>query len=195
MSEPESEQRAAPPNAAPESNAAPAPAPAPDAAVCRNWRKAFFRLWSLRTAGTICSTRSSAATLILGVASVALWVAIDRWESRPDPEFVADNVPLFAWYAVGVLMLAAALRRQSRPTPAYGDALALVTGLVPMLVVLATILAGQFDGVSPRDISFICGLYSLPYLARGMRAITGQSQRLASCAGALFIMGFVWLSN
>src|ERR1700722_1011791 len=39
------------------------------------------------------------------------------------------------------------------------------------------------------------GIYTLSYLERGLRAITGKSQRAAACAGLVFILGFCWLSD
>ena len=39
------------------------------------------------------------------------------------------------------------------------------------------------------------GVYTVLYLARGLHALTGQSQRLAACFGVTIIIGFCWLSD
>ncbi|MGA2777722.1 MAG: C13 family peptidase [Steroidobacteraceae bacterium] len=187
MSEHDPDQPQAPP-ASPGAAALAAPDP-------EDWWKALLRLWSLRATGAIRATQSPAVTLILACCSIALWIAIDRWESRPDPQFVAANIPLLAWYAVAAQALAAVLCRQSRPSPSYAAALALVSGLVPILVALVTVAVVYFDEVTVQDICWICGAYSLAYLARGLRALTGRSQYWPSFAGALCIGAFIWLSD
>jgi hypothetical protein len=37
--------------------------------------------------------------------------------------------------------------------------------------------------------------YSLVYLARGLRALTGSPQRVAAVAGVVYIAGFIWLTD
>ena len=43
--------------------------------------------------------------------------------------------------------------------------------------------------------AILVGLYTLLYLARGLHAITGGTQRAAACVGVVFIAGFCWLSD
>lgn len=169
------------------------PAPGRDAAAA-GWSKALPRLWCLRRPGPIYSP-SSRATWTVGAATCAAWIAIDRWENQPDPVFVGANVPILAWYVLAVIVLAAAMHRQSRPAPAFRDVLTLATGLVPMLMLIVTIAVVYFDAVSLRGICAVCGAYSLIYLARGLRALTGQTQRLAPAAGVVIVVGFIWLSD
>ncbi len=38
-------------------------------------------------------------------------------------------------------------------------------------------------------------VYSLLYLARGLHAVTGYTQRTAACAGLIFVVGFGWLTD
>ncbi len=161
----------------------------------RSWGGALLRLWCLREAGPIRSTPSSPATFMLGAATIAAWIAIDWWESQPAPAFVAANIPLLAWYAVAVLVLAAVLRRQSRPAPPYGDVLTLATGLAPALLLIVTLAVVYVSAATVLDIGCVCGIYSLVYLMRGLRALTGRTQRLAPFAALLFVVSFVWLSD
>jgi len=53
--------------------------------------------------------------------SFTLWIGIDWWQSQPAPEFSSAGIPLFAWYAFGLLTIAALLRRLSG-TPVPFDA-------------------------------------------------------------------------
>jgi Peptidase C13 family len=129
------------------------------------------------------------------MATCAAWIAIDWWENQPDPVFVGANVPLLAWYVLAAIVLAAAMRGQSRPAPAFREALTLATGLVPMLMLIVTIAVVYFDAASVRGICIVCGAYSLIYLARGLRALTGQTQRLAPLTGVAIVVGFIWLSD
>lgn len=171
------------------------PPAAPGAAAPRGWGKALLRLWCLRPAGPIQSVPSSSATWIVGAATGAAWIAIDRWENQPDPLFVGANVPLLAWYVLAAIVLAAVLRLQARPAPAYRDLLTLATGLVPMLMLIVTIAVVYLDAASTLDLCVVCGAYAWIYFARGLRALTGQTQRLAPVAGAVFVVGFIWLSD
>jgi hypothetical protein len=41
----------------------------------------------------------------------------------------------------------------------------------------------------------IVAAYTLLYLARGLRALTGETQRAAACAGLVFIAAFCWLTD
>src|ERR1700690_2069067 len=109
------------------------PAPGGDAAPA-GWSKALLRLWCLQQPGPIYSPPSSRATWMVGAATCAAWIAIDRWENQPDPVFVGANVPILAWYVLAVVGRAAVMPGQSRPAPAYRDVLTLATGLVPMLM-------------------------------------------------------------
>jgi len=187
-----SEQEPRPPPDAP-----PLP-PAPfarGAAAPRGWGKALLRLWCLLPAGPIHSVPTSSATWIVGAATGVAWIAIDRWENQPDPQFVGANVPLLAWYVLAAIVLAGVLRLQSRPAPAYRDLLTLATGLMPMLMLIVTLAVVYLDGVSLLDLCVVCGAYSWIFFARGLRALTGQTQRLAPLAGVVFVVGFIWLSD
>ncbi len=175
-----------------------AEAPTPPAAAgpdVAGWRKALPRLWCLRRTGTIRPSPTSAATLVVGTATSAAWIAIDWWERGPDPRFAPAGVPLLAWYALAVLLVAAVLRRQSTPAPPYRDALALATGLAPVLLLIVSIAVVYFDNASLLEICLACAAYSLLYLARGLRGLTGQPQRLAVSAGVLLIVGIIWASD
>ena len=131
----------------------------------------------------------------MAVLWLAVWVAIDHRQSQPDPQFFADGIPLLAWYALGLLTLAALLRRCSQPAPMLAPAIALAMGAVPVPLLFAGLAAPDLAPVSFGAAGFAVGLYTLLFLARGLRAITGQRQRTAACAGLLFMAGFCWLTD
>jgi hypothetical protein len=153
-----------------------------------------LRLWCLRAVRPA-SDPAVVSLVCLGLAWLLLWVAIDWWEALPDPEFVVDGVPLLPWYALAILALAAVLRARSDPKPSFAAALMLSLGLVPLPLLLAA-FAVPFLGIVGLDIAVIGMLiYSFFYLARGLRAFTGESQRRAAFAGIVFLAAFIWLTD
>ncbi len=120
---------------------------------------------------------------------------IDRWQSQPDPQFFAGGIPLLAWYVLAILGLAAVLRWRARPAPAFGAVLALAMGAVPVPLLLTGVAAVLLDPSWFLGAALAAGIYVLLYLARGLRAMTGETQRVAACAGLLFIAGFGWITD
>jgi Peptidase C13 family len=137
---------------------------------------------------------STAIAVGFGALWTLLWIAVDWWDARPDPEFVPDGVPLFAWYVLAALGLAALLRWRSRPTPAFGEVLALTAVLVP--VPLLTAIAATYLAASwLLGLSILAIIGSAYILARGLRSLTGETQRVAAALGILYILGFIWVTN
>ena len=131
----------------------------------------------------------------LCIAWLLLWVAIDWWDAEPDAAFFIANTPLLAWYALAILALAALLQRRSRPMPPFEAALALSLGLVPIPLLLAGVAAPYLNQDWFPALIAAAGIYALLYFARGLRALTGEPQRLAAVAGVVFVIGFIWLSD
>jgi hypothetical protein len=132
---------------------------------------------------------------MLAALCVGLWVAIDRWQLQPHPEFVPSGFVLLAWYALAVLALAALLRRHSRPAPDFTAVCALVVGLVPPLLVIASLAAATLDDRFVWAERAALALYAALYVARGLRALSGRSQVAASALACLFVGAFVWASD
>ena len=123
-----------------------------------------------------------------------LWGLIDWWQRHPDPVFVADGIPSFAWYALGVLALAALLRARSEPQPDFGSALVLSSCLMLPLLIAAVVAAYlQIRGF--WILSGLAALYTALFLARGLEGLTGRSQRRATFLGTLFVIAFVGMSD
>src|SRR5271165_3354360 len=157
------------------------------------WAPLMARLWALRPVSPAPIANPRRAALIMGAAWLAAWVAIDRWQSQPDPQFFAGGIPLLAWYALAVLGLASLL--QWRAHTAFGPMLALAMGAVPVPLAFAGVAAPYLDGSWLLGAIIVVAVHTLLYLGRGLRAITGQRQRLAACAGLVFVAGFCWLTD
>jgi hypothetical protein len=168
---------------------------APAAAPPMSYPALLLRLWTLRSPGAVSLHHSGPVLVCLTMAWLLLWIAIDRWDAGPDSKFFLDNTPLFAWYALALLGLAALLRWRSKPTPAFGAALALSIGLVPVPLLLEAVAPSYLNLSWLLGASLVAILYSLLYLARGLRALTGSPQRLTAALGIGFVLGFVWLTD
>lgn len=126
---------------------------------------------------------------------LAAWVAIDHWQSQPDPQFTAAGIPLLAWYALAILALAAVLRRRVRPAPSFGPLLALAMGMVPIPLLFTGVLVLKLDFYWLLGAGALAAVYLLLYLARGLHTLTGESQRAAACAGLIFLLAFSWVTD
>ena len=168
----------------------PTPSPNPQA-----WPSVLLRLWLLRAAGPIGVSGALRTSLLLGVGSLALWVAIDWWQSQPDPRLSAAALPLFAWYGLALLGLAALLRRKARIHAAVAPVLTVVMGLLPVLLLFVTIATMWVD---PRWLSAaraLIAVYTLIYLLRSLRALSGESQRAAALLGLVYVGAFLWATD
>jgi len=161
----------------------------------QTWLSALLHLWMLRPVRSIPSGNPWRATLIMGAAWLAAWIAIDRWQIQPDPQFFAGGIPLLAWYLLAILGLAVLLRWRAHPASAFGPVLALSMGVVPIPLLFVSVAAAYLDAPWYLAAVIAVGVYTVLYLARGLHALTGQSQRLAACFGVTIILGFCWLSD
>jgi hypothetical protein len=159
------------------------------------WRAVLTRLWMLRPVQSAPAAGSSRAIGVMAAVWLSAWVAIDRWLSQPDPRFLASGIPLLAWYALAILALAALLRRRVHPAPTYGSILALTMGAVPVPLLFSSVVSAYLERLWFFGASAVVAGYTLVYLARGLRALTGETQRAAACIGLVFIVGFSWLSD
>jgi len=153
----------------------------------------LLRLWGLREVRP--DPPPTSLLLVWSLVWLLLWLAIDWLEALPDPQFLVAGVPLLAWYALAILGLAAFLRRQSRPQPAFEASVLLCLGLVPLPLLLAALAAPFLTPLGLCAAAIIVLIYSFFYLARGLRAFTGESQRIAAGAGIALLVGFIWLTD
>ena len=168
-------------------------APIPNAPR-RSSARALLRLWMLR--GAALDTDPSALFLLaLSCAWLLLWLAIDWVEALPDPQFLAAGVPLLAWHALAILVLAALLRFMSRPRPTFAAALLVALGLVPLPLLTASMVAPFLGPILLLAAILAVILYAYVFLARALRGISGVPQRAAAPAGVAFLIGFIWLTD
>ncbi|MEA3162110.1 MAG: hypothetical protein QOD95_3658 [Gammaproteobacteria bacterium] len=161
----------------------------------QSWVASLLRLWMLRGIGPVPSRPATPILIGLSMLWLLLWVAIDWWDALPDPQFLIAGAPLLAWYALAVLALAALLRRRSRPMLSNEAALMLCLGSVPVPLCLAAVAGPYLNPLWLLGAVVAAAVYSFLYLARGLRAFTGEPQRVAAIAGIAFIAGFVWLTD
>jgi len=161
----------------------------------RSYTSALIRLWLLRSVSGAPRGGAGIATLIMGAVWLSAWVALDHWESEPDPQFIPGGIPLFAWYALAILGLAAVLRRRSRPAPAFAPVLTLAMGAVPAPLLFCAIAAAYLTPSELTAAAIGVGAYTFLYLARALRAVSGESQRGAAFTGVVFIAAFIWLTD
>jgi hypothetical protein len=161
----------------------------------QRWLAALVRLWLLRPVRSMPAGSPLRAILIMGAAWLSAWVAIDHWQSQPDPQFFASGIPLLAWYVLAILGLAAVLRWCARPAPPFGPALALALGAVPVPLLFAGVIAVYVDPSWFLGACLLVLVYLLLYFARGLHGMTGYTQRAAACAGLVFVVGFGWLTD
>jgi hypothetical protein len=155
----------------------------------------LLRLWTLRGSAPVRFDHPALIIICLSALWLSMWVAIDWVNALPDPQFLYAGAPLLAWYALAILLLAALLRRRSSPMPAFESVLLLAVGLVPVPLCIAAVAAAYLDPLWLLGVTACALFYSLVYLARGLRAFTGESQRTAAVAGVLFLVGFIWLTD
>src|SRR5277367_5657787 len=130
----------------------------------QSWLAALTRLWLLRPVGSAPAANPLRAILIMGATWLSVWVAVDRWQSQPDPRFFPSGIPLLAWYTLAILGLAAVLRWRARPAPGFGPALAVTMGAVPAPLLLTGIAAVYLDSRWFLGVSIAVGAYTLMYL-------------------------------
>ncbi len=154
----------------------------------------LLRLWALRGVRPD-SDPANFWLICLSLFWLFLWFAIDWWESSPDPQFLVAGVPLLAWYALAILGMAAFLRWQSTPKPSFAATLMLSLGLVPLPLLLAALAAPFLTPLGSGAAAIAVMIYSYFYLARGLRAFTGETQHIAALAGIALLLGFIWLTD
>jgi hypothetical protein len=155
---------------------------------------ALLRLWALRDAA-ISAGPSARFIAALSCGWIFLWLALDWWQAQPDPQFLAGGIPLLAWYALAILALAELLRVSCKPRASFPATLLLALALVPPPLLVAVGLAPFLPSIPLLAVVIALLIYVFLVLARGLRSITGQSQRSAAIVGIVFFIGFVWVTD
>jgi hypothetical protein len=148
----------------------------------------MLRLWGLIKVDQVPTVRWS---VLMVFVWLAVWCGLDWFYAQPDPEFFLANTPLFAWYALALLGLAGLLYWRSKPSLRFGAAFSLAVGLIPIPLLLTNAAAGYLTARWIYILSAGAALYGLVYLARGLRSVTGQPQRVAALCGVVFVALFI----
>ena len=159
------------------------------------WPATLARLWLLKRVRAVPARRAVIAAAVLAASCLGYWILYDRWAVQPDPSFVVDAMPLFAWYGLAVVGFAALLRATSRPTPPYAAMLVLTLGGVPVPLLLYTLAFAYLPPWWFLTASIATATYTLAYLARALRAATGERQRGAAIIGWLAMGVFIWATS
>jgi hypothetical protein len=146
-----------------------------------------LRLWCLMSVSAAPSLRSS---VLLVVLCLAIWCGLDWLYAQPDPQFFLANMPLLAWYALAILTLSALLCWRAKPRPAFAATFALAAGSIPVPLLIAAIAANYLTARWLWVLAASAAVYGLIYFARGLRSLTGQSQRVTALCGIIFIGAF-----
>jgi Peptidase C13 family len=157
------------------------------------WLPALGRMWLLLPPRAAPRRGAVAASLIVALICLVAWIAIDRWESQPDPQFFADGIPLLAWYGLAIVGLAAILQWSCRAD--FASMLIASLGLVPVLMALFTFGAFYLPGLWFFSAAAAVTVYVFLYLGRALRSVTGKPQGRAAFAALLFIAAFVWTTD
>src|SRR5450631_3561199 len=159
-----------------------------------SWFRVLLRLWCLRSAAADPRRNPLAAIIVLSIACLSAWVAVDWWQRQPDPELSIDGIPLLAWYVLAVLALAGLLRWRARPRPAFGAMLVLALGAAPVPLLLIGVAAFYLE--QPWIWwAGVAALYLCVFFMRGLHAVTGRPQRSTALIGVLFVAAFMWSSD
>ncbi|MDB6082889.1 MAG: hypothetical protein JWN43_770 [Gammaproteobacteria bacterium] len=160
-----------------------------------SWFGALARLWCLKAVDAAPHGSPVVAILVMSLSWLTAWIVIDRWQRQPDPEFYIDGIPLLGWYALAIVALAGVLRGASRPRPGLGATLVLSLGVAPLPVLLVAVVAYYLEPPWFWCAGGAAVVYVAVYLLRGLRAVTGRSQRTAALLGIIFIAAFMVLSD
>jgi hypothetical protein len=160
-----------------------------------SWLKTTAGFWRLKALTLLPAESPTRLIVVLSSAWLGLWGCIDWQERQPNPVLTLDGVPVLGWYVVAVLALAAILRSRSTPRPDLGAVLVLAVAIVPLPLLLITVAADDLNASWLLGLTLAALAYGVAYLWRGMRSITGAAQPMATVLGALFVIGFVFLSG
>jgi hypothetical protein len=155
--------------------------------------KAWWRFLTLRQADGSALTVHAPLLYLLGYA--AAWLLYDRLTAGEAPDYFPISYALLAWYGLAVVLLAAWLRSRAFPVPSIAAVLALISGMVPILLVWVIVGGMLLSGRWLTAATVAVYLYLLCYLVRGMRSLSGPGHVFPAAMGWLFLLVFVALSN
>ncbi|HEU4604396.1 MAG TPA: C13 family peptidase [Steroidobacteraceae bacterium] len=165
------------------------PEPAP------SWFRALSQLLILRNAPRVPERVSLCWIFGLALMLIGAWIVIDWWDKRPDGEFYAYNVPMLAWFALGMLSLSTVASAMSIPRVDLRQTLLLTLAACGALLI--AISAASY--VVPDELWWLIDCAALVYVfvfwQRALRSLTGGPQLRAALAVVIAVLGLGWLSS
>ncbi len=156
---------------------------------------ALWRLWTLRPLENASTAASEAAVISLSVASLALWVGLDRWLAGPGAQFEAWDTLTVSFYALLVLGVAFVASVASRPRLGFRSVLFALLALLPVLIIMGFLIDLRLDGRAALAARGLLALYALAYGSRALRTLSGSRQMRATAAVIMLLGGFLAYSQ
>jgi hypothetical protein len=153
-------------------------------------------LIALRGKPLLTAKSNGVAATLATVLALSTWVAFNRSEYGPDPQFSLYGVAGVAWYVLGGLVVAWVLARASVPRIALDRAVA-VSAVGAWLLILYTYLTALV-GIGRWAAGCLVALgvlYALSFFGQATRALTGRVQPRATLAASGAAALFLWLSG
>jgi hypothetical protein len=142
----------------------------------------LLRLWTLRPVTNIQTAATDRSLIGLGLASLAFWVALDRWRAGPGAVFEPLEAPLVSVYFLLVLSTAFVAARASRPHLAFRGVLFTVLAFLPILIAAGFGIDLRLQGNAAVGAWLLLALYGLLYGMGALRAMSGAWQGTAAVA-------------
>ncbi|HEU4653991.1 MAG TPA: C13 family peptidase [Steroidobacteraceae bacterium] len=160
-----------------------------------SWFRTLPQLLILRRVSRVPEHVSLYWILALALMMSCAWIAIDWWDKRPDGEFYVYNVPMFAWFALGMLGLSAVASAMTIPRADLRRTLLMT--LAASGTLLLAISAASY--VVPDGLWWLIDCAALVYVfvfwQRALRSLTGAPQLRAALAVVIAVLGLGWLSS
>ncbi len=149
---------------------------------------ALLRLWTLRRVADTRAIAADRSLIGLGLASLLLWLALDRWRAGPGATFEPLETPLVAVYLVLAFAAAYLASRASRPRLEFRSALFVVLAFLPVLIVAGFCIDLRLDGKHAAAAWMLLALYGVAFGMRALRTLSGAWQGTAAIA-VLMMLG------
>ncbi len=155
----------------------------------------LLRLLALRKIDSLEPASSDRMLAGLGIASLAVWVLIDRLGAPVDARFALYGIAGIGFPILLVLLLAFAIARIARPALPYRHGLAIVLALVPVLELTAALIDQYVAGIAAAAAQVGLVLYAVLYVSRALRGTTGVAQPRALLIGLVLLLGYGWFAD
>jgi hypothetical protein len=129
------------------------------------------------------------------VASLVLWLLLDRLQYGKDAEFVAYNAPGFAWYMLPFLLAAWLASRITRPRVEFRNILFLLVVAAPVITGCSFLLGHNVPEKLIIAATVALVVYAIVYLQVGLSALAGRRQHSAVTAIIAIALVFVALNS